>query len=47
MAHREALCDAAEALYLALKPDAGESQDVDDIAHMSPAEEVLLLHVLE
>jgi hypothetical protein len=47
MAHREALRAAAEALYLALKPDADESQDVDDIAHMSPAEEVLLLHVLE
>jgi hypothetical protein len=47
MAHREALRDAAEVLYLALKPDADESQDVDDIAHMSPAEEVLLLHVLE
>ena len=46
IAHREALRDAAEALYLALKADARESQD-DDIAHMTPAEEVLLLHVLE
>ena len=45
--HRAALSDAAKALHLALQTDADESQDVDDIAHMTPAEEVLLLHVLE
>ena len=45
--HRAALCDAAKALHLALKADPDESQDIDDIAHMTPAEEVLLLHVLE
>jgi len=45
--HREALRDAAKALYLALQADARGSQDDDDFAHMTPAEEVLLLHVLE
>lgn len=41
VAHREALRDAAEALYVAL--DTGE----DDVAKMTPEEEVLLLHALE
>ncbi|HMK69944.1 MAG TPA: hypothetical protein VK442_03125 [Xanthobacteraceae bacterium] len=47
MAHREPLRDAAKAFYLALEADAGAAPDADDFAHMTPAEEVLLLHVLE
>jgi hypothetical protein len=39
--HREALRDAAKALYDAL------AADVDDIAALTPEEEVLLLHVVE
>jgi len=46
-AHREPLRDAAKAFYLALEADAGAAPDADDFAHMTPAEEVLLLHVLE
>jgi hypothetical protein len=54
--HREALRTAAEALYRSLggntKPVSKEIQksgrlDKDDIAELTPEEEVLLLHVLE
>jgi hypothetical protein len=47
IAHREALRDAAKALYLALNADARGSKDEDDISNMTPEEEVRLLHVLE
>jgi hypothetical protein len=40
-AHRDALRDAAKALYDAL------AADPDDISKMSPEDEVLLLHVME
>ena len=49
-AHREALRDAAKALYLALKDRAaatGAGKKATDDAQMTPDEEVLLLHVLE
>jgi hypothetical protein len=39
--HRDALRDGAKALYEALAADA------DDIAKMTPEDEVLLLHVIE
>ena len=39
--HREALRDSAKALYEALAADA------NDVAKMTPADEVLLLHVIE
>jgi hypothetical protein len=42
--HREALRDAAEALYVALSADAHRSKDGDNF---TPDEEVLLLHVME
>ena len=43
-AHRDALRDGAKALYQALDPC---RNDKNDIAHMTPEEEVLLLHVME
>jgi hypothetical protein len=43
-AHRDALREAAKALYLALD---SRSNDKADIARMTPEEEVLLLHVME
>ena len=43
-AHRDALREAAKALYLALDP---RSNDEADIAGMTPEEEVMLLHVME
>jgi hypothetical protein len=43
-AHRDTLRDAAKALYLALDP---ARSDKDDLARMTPEEEVLLLHVME
>ncbi len=43
-AHRQALLDAAEAFYLALKV---ESKDRDDLSNLSPDEEVRLLHIME
>jgi hypothetical protein len=43
-AHRDALREAAKALYQALNP---RRNDKDDIAQMTPEEEVLLLHVME
>ena len=43
-AHRDALRDGAKALYRALNP---RRNDKDDIAQMTPEEEVLLLHVME
>src|SRR5258708_39518949 len=43
-AHRDALREAAKALYRALNP---RRNDKDDIAQMTPEEEVLLLHVME
>jgi hypothetical protein len=58
-AHREALRDAAEALYRSLEtpPSAGQSggksrfdlarEDEREISKMTPEEQVLLLHVLE
>jgi hypothetical protein len=45
--HREALRDAAEALYLALKGDERGSNNADDIASLTPDEEVRLLHIME
>jgi hypothetical protein len=41
VAHRDAIREAAKALYDALAADA------DDISQMTPEEEVLLLHVIE
>jgi hypothetical protein len=43
LAHREALCDAARAFYLALEADRRKSDD----PALTPEEEVRLLHVLE
>jgi hypothetical protein len=43
-AHRDALREAAKDLYQALNP---RRNDKDDIAQMTPEEEVLLLHVME
>jgi len=43
--HREALRDAAEALYAALDDD--KKKDSDDLFGLTPEEEVLLLHALE
>ena len=43
-AHRDALRDGAKALYQALDP---RRNDKDDIAQMTPEDEVLLLHVME
>jgi hypothetical protein len=43
-AHRDALREGAKALYLAL--GAGRN-DQDDIAQMTPDQEVMLLHVME
>ena len=43
-AHRDALRDAAKALYRALDPS---RSDEDDLAQMTPDDEVLLLHVME
>jgi hypothetical protein len=43
-AHRDTLRDAAKALYRALDP---ARNDKDDLARMTPEEEVLLLHVME
>jgi hypothetical protein len=43
-AHRDALRQGAKALYQALNP---RRNDTDDIAQMTPEEEVLLLHVME
>ena len=42
VAHREALREAAKALYLALA-----CEDTTDIASLTPDEEVRLLHILE
>ncbi len=47
VAHRERLRDAAKALYLALGGDARGIADKDDIADMTPDEEVRLLHIME
>ncbi|MGB7097755.1 MAG: hypothetical protein WBD95_03175 [Xanthobacteraceae bacterium] len=47
VAHREALRDAAGALYLALKADEHESKNQDDLTGMTPDEEVRLLHLME
>jgi hypothetical protein len=52
-AHREAMREAAKALYLSLDDRAakvkaaGRRKKIDDISEMTPEEEVLLLHVLE
>lgn len=43
-AHRDALREGAKALYLALDPG---RKDKDDLARMTPDEEVTLLHVME
>jgi hypothetical protein len=45
--HREALQNAAEALYLALNADVPESKTANSTTTMTPDDEVLLLHVLE
>jgi hypothetical protein len=52
-AHREAMREAAKALYLSLDDRAakvkvaGRRKKTGDISEMTPEEEVLLLHVLE
>jgi hypothetical protein len=43
-AHRDELRNGAKALYRALDP---RRNDKDDIAGMTPDEEVMLLHVME
>jgi hypothetical protein len=43
-AHRDTLRYAAKALYRALDP---ARNDKDDLARMTPDDEVLLLHVME
>jgi hypothetical protein len=43
-AHRDALREGAKALYRALDP---RRSDKDDLAQMTPDEEVSLLHVME
>ena len=43
-AHRDALREGARALYRALDP---RHSDEDDLAQMTPEEEVALLHVME
>jgi hypothetical protein len=43
-AHRDELRNGAKALYRALDP---RRNDKEDIAGMTPEEEVLLLHVME
>ena len=43
-AHRDALREGARALYRALDP---RRSDEDDLAQMTPEEEVALLHVME
>jgi hypothetical protein len=43
-AHRDALREGAKALYRALEP---RRNDKDDLAQMTPEEEVALLHVME
>ena len=43
-AHRDELREGAEALYQALDP---RRNDKEDIARMTPEEQVLLLHVME
>ena len=45
--HREALRDAAKALYVALKSGKRNSNKADDIANLTPDEEVRLLHIME
>ena len=42
--NRTTLCDAAKSLYLALQPEGAHR---DDIADLTPDEEVRLLHILE
>lgn len=44
IAHRAALCDAAKSFYLALQPEGSQG---DDIADLTPEQEVRLLHILE
>ncbi len=46
-AHRDALRDAAKALYLALRTEAQKNKDKDDISNMTPDQEVRLLHIME
>jgi hypothetical protein len=43
--NKDALRDAAKALYLALDADASGKND--DLSKMTPEEEVLLLHIME
>jgi hypothetical protein len=45
--HRETLRDAARTLYLALGGDTRGIADKDDVADMTPDEEVRLLHIME
>jgi hypothetical protein len=46
-AHRNALLDAAKALYLALKTHTQKNKDKDDISNMTPDQEVRLVHIME
>ena len=45
-AHKDALRDAAKALYLALDVECRGNRD-DDKSKMTPEEEMLLLHIME
>jgi len=47
VSHREALRDAAKALYDALKPDAHKSKDKDHVSNMTSDQQVRLLHIME
>ena len=49
ISHREALRDAAKALYGALKasPSKSENKGPEDISNMTPEQEVRLLHIME
>ncbi len=47
VSHREALRDAAKALYGALNAGTHKNKDKDDISNMTPDQEVRLLHIME
>ena len=44
--HRDALRDAAKALYLALRTEAQKSKE-DDTSNLTPEQEVRVLHIME
>ena len=47
VSHREALRDAAKALYSALIAGTRKNHDKDDISNMTPEQEVRLLRIME